>query len=113
MSLQSITIIDIHRHIAHPGFMTNLASFPRDMFLEEIPDQTKTQKDTKPFQPSVRGARRRRDCAGRGRISVACKRFGYLLVSTMGLARLFTYQRAYSTPNNSPIHKNCGTGSLQ
>jgi hypothetical protein len=53
MSLPSITIIDIHRHIAHPGFMTNLASFPRDMFLEEIPDQTKTQKDTKPFQPSV------------------------------------------------------------
>ena len=45
----SETIIDIHRHIAHPGFMTNLAPFPRDMFLEEIPDQTKIQKDTIPF----------------------------------------------------------------
>ena len=28
-------IIDVHRHVAHPSLMTNLASIPQDVFLEK------------------------------------------------------------------------------
>jgi predicted TIM-barrel fold metal-dependent hydrolase len=33
-------IIDIHRHIAHPRLITNLASFPRELFLDEFQAQS-------------------------------------------------------------------------
>ncbi len=35
----SSPIIDIHRHIAHPGLMKNLASLPRDVFVEHLSAQ--------------------------------------------------------------------------
>ncbi|QBD75259.1 hypothetical protein EPA93_04310 [Ktedonosporobacter rubrisoli] len=47
------TIIDIHRHIAHPSLMANLAAFPREVFLENIPDQQDAKEDTTHFQRSV------------------------------------------------------------
>lgn len=36
-------IVDIHRHIAHPSFMTNLASIPREVFVEHLPAPKQTQ----------------------------------------------------------------------
>ena len=37
LSPGSSPIIDIHRHVSNPRFMTTLASFSRDLFLEEPP----------------------------------------------------------------------------
>lgn len=41
-STVSSPIIDIHRHIAHPRLMTDLASIPREMFVEHLPVQKET-----------------------------------------------------------------------
>ncbi len=41
-SVVAYPIIDIHRHIAHPGLMTNLAFVPRDVFVDQRPAQKET-----------------------------------------------------------------------
>ncbi len=41
-SAVSSPIIDIHRHIAHPRLMTNLASLPREVFIEHRSAQKET-----------------------------------------------------------------------
>ena len=48
----SSPIIDIHRHIAHPRLMTNLASIPREAFVEPLPAQS-TAKEAAYHLPSA------------------------------------------------------------
>lgn len=42
LSTVSSPIVDIHRHIAHPRLLTNLASIPREVFVEHLPVQKET-----------------------------------------------------------------------
>ncbi len=52
-SPSSSPIIDIHRHVANPRFMTTLASFSRDLFLEEPPASKNVQEEPPRGQPST------------------------------------------------------------
>ncbi|MBA2392509.1 MAG: amidohydrolase [Ktedonobacteraceae bacterium] len=49
----SSPIIDIHRHVANPRFMTTLASFSRELFLEEPPAPKNVQEEIPRVQPST------------------------------------------------------------